>query len=284
MTYDQLCRQTTASLTPLYGAREASALTETALRFLKSWSRTDYVVNSDREPSDYIVRKMDEITARLLRHEPIQYITGEAYWHGLTLKVTPDVLIPRPETSELVDIIADREKGRDLMVADLCTGSGCIAIALALGLDFATVSGVDISEKALDVARENSRQYHARVNWIPGDVLDPKATFNLPAGGLDFIVSNPPYVLESEKKDMAPNVLDHEPPTALFVPDTDPLKFYTAIADHGTTLLKPGGRLYFEINPLEADALLKMLEEKGYTDCAVLPDIHGRKRFAIAII
>lgn len=280
MTYDQLCRQTIEKLTPVYGRREASALTETALRFLKSWSRTDYVVNSDLEPTDYIVRTMEEIAARLLEHEPIQYITGEAYWHGLTLKVTPDVLIPRPETSELVDMIADSEKGRDLQVADLCTGSGCIAIALALALDFATVAGVDISGKALEVARENSRLCHARVNWTEGDVLSASATFSLPAGGLDIIVSNPPYVLESEKSGMEPNVLDHEPWLALFVPDSDPLKFYSAIARHGLQLLKPGGRLYFEINPLEADALVKMLRETGYTDCTLSDDIHGRKRFA----
>lgn len=277
MTYDQLLRHFTTSLTPLYGDTEARAIAETAVRSLTGWSRTDMLLNGDRTVSEPSASRFDGILARLMRHEPLQYILGETYWHGLTLRVTPDVLIPRPETSELVDIIADAERGRsDLRVIDLCTGSGCIAVALALTLPFPEVTAVDISDAALAVAAANASLCRARVRCVRADVLGP---LPFPDRSADIIVSNPPYVAESEKKDMSPNVLDFEPALALFVPDADPLRYYTAIARSARSVLVPGGRLYFEINPLFADPLEAMLRAEGYVSVSVINDIHRRKRF-----
>lgn len=277
MTYDQLLRHFTTSLTPLYGDTEARAIAETAVRSLTGWSRTDMLLNGDRTVSEPSASRFDEILARLMRHEPLQYILGETYWHGLTLRVTPDVLIPRPETSELVDIIADAERGRsDLRVIDLCTGSGCIAVALALTLPFPEVTAVDISDASLAVAAANASLCRARVRCVRADVL---GSLPFAPRSADIIVSNPPYVVESEKKDMSPNVLDFEPALALFVPDADPLRYYTAIARSTRTVLVPGGRLYFEINPLFADPLEAMLRAEGYASVTVINDIHRRKRF-----
>lgn len=280
MTLKQLLDNGRARLAPLYGQGEADWMMRIIMEYLKGWKQADLLLRADEEVSDFIAGKADAIIARLLDNEPLQYILGETYWHGMTLKVTPDVLIPRPETSELVDLITSENTAPDLNVLDVCTGSGCIAVALANTLPFAEVIGTDISDAALAVARENASLRKLKVGFIHSDAL---GQFPFDDGSMDIVVSNPPYITESEKKEMEPNVLDHEPGLALFVPDADPLRFYTAISREGFRVTRPGGKIYFEINPLFARQVSQMMTETGWDDVQILPDMHGKQRFAKGI-
>ena len=281
MTLRQLTDKSIDRLSPLYETSEARWLVRTALEHFTGMSRTDMMLRSDQEASEMLIHNVSGVVDRLLDNEPIQYILGETYWHGLTLKVTPDVLIPRVETSELIDIINDDYAGRsDLKVLDLCTGSGCIAIALARALPFSRVTATDISAGALRVARENAADCKVKITFQQGDLL---AGVGLPDGSMDIIVSNPPYICDSEKAGMSANVLDYEPHSALFVPDDDPLKFYRAISREGIRLAVAGGRLYLEINPLHVSELTAMLADDGWTEVEALRDMHGRERFVKAL-
>ena len=281
MTLRQLTDKSIDRLSPLYETSEGRWLVRTALEHFTGMSRTDMMLRSDQEASEMLIHNVSGVVDRLLDNEPIQYILGETYWHGLTLKVTPDVLIPRVETSELIDIINDDYAGRsDLKVLDLCTGSGCIAIALARTLPFSRVTATDISAGALRVARENAADCKVKITFQQGDLL---AGVGLPDGSMDIIVSNPPYICDSEKAGMSANVLDYEPHSALFVPDDDPLKFYRAISREGIRLAVAGGRLYLEINPLHVSELTAMLADDGWTEVEALRDMHGRERFVKAL-
>lgn len=280
MTLRQLLDNGRARLAPLYGQGEADWMMRIIMEYLKGWKQADLLLRADEEMSDFIAGKADAIIARLLDNEPLQYILGETYWHGMTLKVTPDVLIPRPETSELVDLITSENTAPDLNVLDVCTGSGCIAVALANTLPFAKVTGTDISDAALAVARENASLRKLKVGFMHSDAL---GQFPFDDGSMDIVVSNPPYITESEKKEMEPNVLDHEPGLALFVPDSDPLRFYTAISREGFRVTRPGGKIYFEINPIFARQVSRMMTETGWDDVQILPDMHGKQRFAKGI-
>lgn len=276
MTLDQFCRQSRKRLDPLYGPGETAMLLRIIFEYLKGWTQTDMIMRGSDELSDFIAGKADAIIDRLLAHEPIQYIIGEARWYGMKFIVDRSTLIPRPETEQLVDlVVADAADATDLRVLDLCTGSGCIAIALARNLRFATVEAVDISKDALDVARRNASSLRAKVDFRHADVLAMKPY----PDSFDIIVSNPPYIAEHERASMSANVLDYEPHTALFVPDSDPLRFYTAIARYAMTALKPGGWLYFEINPLYAESLRKEMEADGWVDVDLRPDFRKVIRF-----
>ena len=244
------------------------------------YSPVDAVLRKDNTISAFMCGKIDKVVERLLADEPIQYIFGKARFYGADIKVTPAVLIPRQETEELVDIIVGEQSERqDLNVLDLCTGSGCIAVTLARVLKFATVEGVDISEDALKVAGDNASAAHVKVKWRLADVLSLPDTAS---PRYDIIVSNPPYVLESEKKAMDKNVLDHEPHLALFVPDDDPLRFYTPIARYAAKALKARGRLYLEINPVCADRIVDLLTSLNFKDVETRLDISGKQRFVTA--
>lgn len=280
MTLRQYINDSIARLAPMYTPSEGRWLMRIILEHLRGWSQTDILMKSDSEIDTTLSELIEPIIGRLLKHEPIQYILGETYWHGLNLKVTPAVLIPREETSELIDIITDNNKGNDLNVLDICTGSGCIAIALARTLPFANVTAIDISPNALDVARQNAASCKVNVKYIQCDALKP---LPLPSDSFDIIVSNPPYIAQSEDKLMSPNVLEYEPHSALFVPDDDPLRFYSAISADAMRLLKSGGRLYYEINPIYSSRLAGMLERDGWTDVTVIKDIHGKNRFISAL-
>lgn len=220
---------------------------------------------------------------RLKKSEPIQYILGETEFYGLTFKVNRDTLIPRPETEELVDWIikevnAEKEL-KPLNIIDLGTGSGCIAIALSKNLEQADVEGWDVSEGALKVARKNARDNRCKIRFDREDMLD------LPdcEQEYDIIVSNPPYVRFSEKKDMKRNVLDYEPAIALYVPNDDPLLYYKRIIDWGKTALKPGGSLYFEINEYLGEDMVQFIQNQGYTNVELKKDYTKRDRMIRAV-
>ena len=216
---------------------------------------------------------------RLKKYEPIQYIQGYSDFCGLRFKVTPATLIPRPETSELVEWIAADHSGKAASILDIGTGSGCIAISLAHKLPESKVTAWDISPEALAVATENSKANGCAVAFEEVDILAYRPT----GKQFDIIVSNPPYIKENEKAAMHSNVLDWEPHTALFVPDSDPLLFYRTTAKKGLTLLKPGGTLYFEINRAHGAETMKMLADYGYTNIELRKDFAENDRMIKAV-
>ena len=227
---------------------------------------------------------LEDGLSRLLRCEPLQYVLGEAWFLGRRFKLTPAVLIPRPETEEMVDMALrkagnlSRGAGRPLRVLDLCTGSGCIAWSMALGLPQSEVTGLDISPEALSVA---SSQFDGdnRPRFVLSDVLDPDCLKD--GGNFDIFLSNPPYVRESEKALMSRNVLDWEPGLALFVPDGDPLRFYRAEATLAARLLSPGGFGLVEINEAYGREVAGLFRDAGFRDPEVLKDLSGRDRFVL---
>ena len=277
MVLDELRRATVKRLGEVYPRGEALWLWREMLMRIKGWGQVELAIKASDEVSEYLQRKVEEVTERLLQKEPVQYIFGIAEFYGLQLKVTPDVLIPRPETAEMVDMIVKWADGRtDLRVLDVCTGSGCIAVALARNLKFAQIAAIDLSSKALAVAAENVKDLKVKVNLKLGDALQLK---DETSPKYDIIVSNPPYIAESERASMDSNVVDHEPQMALFVPDSDPLRFYHAIARYAMTALVSGGVLYFEINPLYAIRLREELQQQGWDDVVVEADMQGLNRF-----
>ncbi len=268
-----------SALRPIYGDRETEAIIRLIFLHVKGWHTVDMLIHEPDPLSPFVKSEIDAILARLLRREPIQYITGLAYFHGMELEVSPAVLIPRPETAELVDIIADRAQGRDdLRVLDIATGSGCIAIALARTLPFAQVTALDISREALTVARSNAERLKTRIRFIEADIF----SWTPAADSFDIIVSNPPYIDESERAEMEPNVVDYEPASALFVPDADPLRFYSRITPLAASALTPGGALYYEINPRHAAQLAADIRAAGFSDVEIIRDSFGRDRFITA--
>ncbi len=265
-------------LEPIYGKDESRAMIREIFRVLKGWDATEFIIRltDDYPLSDYIRSKIEDILGRLERHEPLQYILGEAHFYGLDLHVEPGVLIPRPETEELVRVIAADNPSSDLRVVDLGTGSGAIAIALSRYMSFPEITAIDLSPKAIEVATDNVKALKCNgIRVVQGDMTK----WNLESASLDVVVSNPPYVDESEKAGMEANVRDYEPAEALFVPDSDPLKFYRAIAPEALEGLKPGGRLYFEINPRHADELKAMLAHDGFTNVELWRDAQGAYRY-----
>ena len=274
MTYQELCK----SLASRYPEREAKAVIRYLLEVGYGLSMADIISGAAESiPSDEMGKKL----RRLLNGEPVQYVVGKAEFGGRIFRVTPDVLIPRPETYELCQWLEEEERGkrkeeRDFSILDIGTGSGCIAITLALDMPQAKVEAWDISAGALAVARENAQELQAKVKFEQVDVLS-----SLPAqGGLGWvsIISNPPYICQKEAAEMEQHVLDHEPHQALFVPDEDPLLFFRAIARLGQKALHKDGRLYFEINPAYHQELTKMLDEMGYSEIETRKDQFGRNR------
>lgn len=221
---------------------------------------------------------LSEAVRRLLAGEPVQYVTGMARFNDLLIKVSPAVLIPRPETEELVQkICTTLPKEASFRIWDIGTGSGCIAIALAKRFPDAEVIAFDVSDEALQVAKENAESNGAKVTFVHDDVMNPKSDyFNQP---VDLVVSNPPYVCDSERAAMEANVLDWEPETALFVPDDDPLRFYRQILALAKTQLNPEGQVWFEINERMGEEMLLLCREMGFAEAEVLEDYVGKQRF-----
>ncbi len=229
--------------------------------------------------SEKEVERFDEseIIARLNRHEPLQYIFEEAHFFGRAFKVNPSVLIPRPETELLIqEVLKLKLKGVRLL--DIGTGSGCIAITLCLEIPDSKVYAIDVSSEALDTAKANSKALGVQVDFIRADFLKNNIILN----PVDIIVSNPPYVCLAEKESMNENVLNYEPPLALFVPDYDPLVFYKAIASKGKALLNPFGKVFVEINSRFGKEVKQLFEEIGYVSVEIIKDLNGKDRIVIA--
>lgn len=281
MTVDALYQEIKARLTTTLGEGEGQSASLIIADDVLGYDRTGLVLYGYRELEDFTVDRVREIVSDICdKGVPVQYAVGTARFEGMDFKVTPAVLIPRPETEGLVDMIVDDADGRtDLHVLDIGTGSGCIAISLARALKFADIDAVDISADALAVARENAKQLSAKVNFMLGDILKMQPDESV----YDIIVSNPPYITDSEAGAMSPRVLDFEPHSALFVPDNDPLKFYRTIADYASVALKSGGRLYFEVNTLYAADTVKMLTAKGFDNATSSRDYLGRQRYVTAV-
>lgn len=265
-------------LQPYYTAEEVSALSRIVCCDLLGQAPTDYYLGKDIALSPKKEQELEDILQRLSRFEPLQYIEGRTLFLGREFWVAPGVLIPRPETEELVELML-KEIPADARILDVGTGSGCIAISLAKELPDALVTAWDVSPEALSVARVNARKLQADVRFVECDVLACQVD---EVGLYDVIVSNPPYVTEAEKADMEPNVLQWEPSLALFVPDDDPLRFYRRIAVLGRGMLADGGRLYFEINRAYGREMVEMLRAMGYVGVRVEKDLSQNDRFVIA--
>ena len=266
------------ALTGCYSSGEVSALTRIIATELLGVSQMAYFLKDDVTLTAEQEALLDNAIERLKKQEPIQYILGYSDFCGLRFKVTPATLIPRPETSELVEWIASEATG-DESILDIGTGSGCIAISLAHKLPKSNVTAWDISNEALAIAAENSKANGQAVTFEQVDILAYQPT----GEQFDIIVSNPPYIKENEKEAMHSNVLDWEPHTALFVPDSDPLLFYRTIAEKGLALLKPGGRLYFEINRAHGKETMEMLAALGYTGIELRKDFAENDRMIRAV-
>ena len=261
-----------------YTDGEIKALTRIIATELLGVSQMAFYLKDDITLTAEQQTLFDNAIERLKKQEPIQYILGYSDFCGLRFKVTPATLIPRPETSELVKWITSEATGNE-GILDIGTGSGCIAISLAHKMPQSKVTAWDISPDALAVATENSKANGCAVAFEEVDILAYRPT----GKQFDIIVSNPPYIKENEKVAMHSNVLDWEPHTALFVPDNDPLLFYRTIAEKGMQILKPGGRLYFEINRAHGKETMEMLAALGYTDIELRKDFAENDRMIRAV-
>lgn len=259
-----------------YPDTEASAIAKAILTDVFQLSTTDLYASKDMNFSTNQAEKLEVIITRLRANEPLQYILGNCYFCGLNFHVEPGVLIPRPETAELVEwIISDRKSSDSpIRILDIGTGSGCISISLAKNLPQSEVYAWDISEDAIRIASDNANKLDANVRFRQTDVLGQVPTDTM----MNVIVSNPPYITEAERTDMDANVTDWEPDTALFVPDNTPLLFYERIAEIGKQILTPDGTIYFEINQRFGTETVDMLRKKGYRNVELRKDLSGNDR------
>ena len=290
MTYDDIWRR----LAGVYDQREARAVARMLVEEKFSLSFADIICGGVEALPDADKQWIEAAVKRLEQGEPIQYVLGWAWFGGLKFNVRSGVLIPRPETEWLVDNICAHpapSNDRPLRILDIGTGSGCIALSIKQRLPETYVEAWDISTEALSIAADNARSLGLDVVWRQQDALNitpnvlstvPNYNSVVPDSPLwDVIVSNPPYICERERTDMARNVLEHEPSTALFVPDTDPLLFYRAITRYAVGSLNEGGRMLFECNTLYAGDTARMMADEGMTATQVYDDCFGKPRFAV---
>ncbi|MBN2862427.1 MAG: peptide chain release factor N(5)-glutamine methyltransferase [Bacteroidales bacterium] len=259
----------------LFPDPEISALTVIIIRTLLKTEKLHVMAFPETPVTKKQIHEIKAICKELKKGKPIQYILGETNFYNLTIRVNRDTLIPRTETEELVDLIIKENRNFIGNILDAGTGTGCIPIALAVNLPGSSVSGFDISEGAVITAKENARLNKARVKFFTADILNPDMRLFT---ATDILVSNPPYITEAGKSQMAINVVDFEPHKALFVPDSDPLVFYKALIRLARTILNPGGRLYFEINEEMGDPMFSIFDSAGYSGIQIIKDINGKDR------
>lgn len=283
-TINQIRKQLTTVLAPIYGEAEAGQMVRMLFEHFCGLSGTALTLQKNDPVTEAQSVRLWEAMQQLAEQKPIQYILGHAWFFNLRFVVNPSVLIPRPETEELVELIVDQAKNAATdaghKMLDIGTGSGCIAVSLKKSLPGWQVSACDISEDALAVAKQNAHNSGTEIDFFNADILHwenwPETSF------YNFIVSNPPYVCDREKEQMKPNVLDNEPFLALFVPDDDPLVFYRAIAGFAALRLVQNGKLYLEINENFGTEITDLLSSVGYADIELRKDFRGKDRFAIA--
>jgi len=288
MTFIETEREFIDALSPIYGSEEAKSLTWLSISFVCKLERAKYLSIKQEEIPDNDAEQLFKILEQLIQGRPLQYILGETEFYDLTFKVNPAVLIPRPETEELVDwaLITSRIINGEtevLKILDIGTGSGCIPVSIKKYIPLADITAIDISETALNTARENADLNQTEINFIHDDILNP-SNLELINTKYDLILSNPPYVTDSEKEQMLDNVLKHEPHTALFVPNNDPLLFYRAIADFALNHLKKHGFLFLEINENFGQETVNLLKEKGFNEIELRQDMGGKDRMIRAVI
>lgn len=270
------------ALRAAYEPREAAAVADLIMESRLGLRRMDRILRKNESVEPAQAAQLEADLDALLRHRPVQYVLGEAWFDGLLLCVNEDVLIPRPETEELVHWIADDQKGKATGILDIGTGSGCIPIALKKHLPLANLHALDISERALAVARMNARQYDTPILFYQADFLDEATWDEFP--GVDVLVSNPPYIAAAEKDAMHERVFDQEPHLALFVPDTDALLFYRKIAHYALRRLRAGSVLYTEINESFGQQTVELFETAGLQDVTLRQDMQGKDRMVRAIV
>lgn len=302
MLLKDLIKEGTDIISSMYPEREVREMVFAYLESVIGTKRYTHIIEPEYQVDDEAASQAVEAFRRMASGEPLQYVTGKAYFYGREFNVTPDVLIPRPETELLCRAVIDFVKMKsEVRILDLCTGSGCIAWTLALEISGAQVTAVDISEGALavasaqDFADEMSRTCAVAPDFLKADVLSchPEPSLCHPEPSLchpersegslpshfDIIVSNPPYVMDSEKALMRKNVLDHEPHLALFVPDEDPLLFYRAVAQWALQLLKPGGFGIVEINEALGEETAEIYRRYGFSAVTIIKDLNDKDRF-----
>lgn len=268
-------------LAPFYDEREIQSFFYLLCEHYLGLNKTAYILNPEYALSESELLKFNFAIKDLKTEKPIQYILGKTEFFGFDFKVNENTLIPRPETEELVQWVIEKEKSQpSLRILDIGTGSGCIAISLAKKIPQAFVTGIDISPEALKIARFNSEHLEAMVAFEVIDILNPPKAFS---AKFDVIISNPPYVLETEKALMRKNVLSYEPNQALFVPDSDPLLFYRKIIEFAEENLLLGGRIYFEINEKKGTELKALLTKFNYNSIELRKDLFARQRMIFAI-
>lgn len=260
----------------LYPVGESSSLASLIVEEYTGLGRARQMTAENERLSVDQTLSISAAARRIAQGEPLQYVLGYTVFCGHRINVNRSVLIPRPETEELTSIIIEENKGFIGNAIDYCTGSGCIAISLALAFPYAKIHATDISEEAISVAEKNASLNKATVMFRHSDLLGKE---NEEYSDVDIIVSNPPYVRDSEKSSMRVNVLGHEPETALFVTDADPLKFYRRLSEKAMINLKPGGNIYLEINEALGEETATLLDEKNFREIHILKDLYGRDRF-----
>lgn len=276
MNFKQLAQYFIAETTALYGEEEAGQLYQMVIEQLTGWKRAQLLMNDTQEVSEVEEKAIELVLSDLKKGRPLQHIFAEAWFYGLKFKVNGSVLIPRPETEELVDwILKDLTAAglSSVRLLDIGTGSGCIAITLKKFADAVTIDALDVSLEALAVAKDNAVSNQTAVNFIHADIRDYKST-----GQYEVIVSNPPYIKEDEREEMHQNVLSYEPHLALFVSNENPLVFYKSIADFALDHLIPAGSLYFEINEYLGKETIDMLKDKGFSNITLRKDMQGKDR------
>jgi release factor glutamine methyltransferase len=280
MSVKESYRNFLVSLQNIYSLSEATIISDWVFEKMMSLKRTDILKYPEKEIPPSSRELLEKTKQELLLHKPVQYVLGEAWFYGMRLKVNEDVLIPRPETEELVEqLITDRKsKLTDPAILDIGTGSGCIPVAIKKNLPASRVTSIDISNDALDLAMENANLYNTQINFLQMDFLDEKNWSRLPL--FDVIISNPPYIPLNEKDKLAKHVTNFEPHLALFVPDDAALIFYEKIAAFGQQHLLPGGKIYLETHEDHAVATAALFL-KNYSTVMIKKDIYGKERMIL---
>ena len=277
MTIDEEYKKFVKQLQTIYDEREAENIADWVFESIANNKRADRVIDKQKHFIDSIIQQLNAALQQLLEHKPIQYVLGEVWFYKMKLLVNEHVLIPRPETEELVEWVIKESKIQNskFKILDVGTGSGCIAVALKKELADAEIFAIDVSDDALSVAKQNAQDQNTAINFLQLDFLNEDDWPSLPS--FDIIISNPPYIPENEKSKLAKNVVNHEPHLALFVDDNDPFIFYKKIASFAEKHLNENGKIFVEVHEDYAKQVQQIFAEKNFTT-EIKKDIYGRER------